>query len=458
MPRNKNARSLLTIRGVNGTLRWKGHQIRASWSIRVDAYGTTTIKFRPIRLTNDTAWLLQMTRATGRFVTWAKISGADSEGRRVTSEHVFIGSTGWRGTFVRIEAESSLTRVEWLPVPKTSRGLRVRYVTSGMKGFGVQTARTRSGELHLAGSAEIADYSRLAGRIDITSPPTRRDLRRWMASCDDVVDRVLRWISLAEGRAIGWSIRHLIRGDNRIIVTEIYRPTRSSDPHDGVGHFLDLQPWIDMAVKRGASTVEKNAGLDVAIHWFLFHPTYLEFQLLAATTALEHLVSRFEKAHGGAKVGNPRTFRALRNALEPFFQRTTRNGRATSRSRELLLTKMKTAISRSNDAPYVQRLLRMLKGYEVSIDGLESHIRAAISSRNLVVHSGRFREGDDAHGTLHLHVQVLRELLKRVFLTLIGYTGYYESMLNGPHRMPFPPTATTAIARDGTLAAQQDDA
>jgi len=64
-------------------------------------------------------------------------------------------------------------------------------------------------------------------------------------------------------------------------------------------------------------------------------------------------------------------------------------------------------------------------------------IKHAIDARNLVVHRGLFRSEKERR--LHEYVVLLRELLKRIFLTLLGYKGQYFSLLNGPQWLRFPP-------------------
>ena len=63
----------------------------------------------------------------------------------------------------------------------------------------------------------------------------------------------------------------------------------------------------------------------------------------------------------------------------------------------------------------------------------------SIDARNDIIHTGMH---DAPFASFHLHVAVLRELLKRIFLALLKYTGNYQSYLNGPAWIVFPPTDT----------------
>lgn len=64
----------------------------------------------------------------------------------------------------------------------------------------------------------------------------------------------------------------------------------------------------------------------------------------------------------------------------------------------------------------------------------------AIDARNKIIHTGRH---DIPHEELTMHVAALRELLKRIVLTLLNYQGTYISFLDGQETVTFPPTNTT---------------
>jgi len=79
----------------------------------------------------------------------------------------------------------------------------------------------------------------------------------------------------------------------------------------------------------------------------------------------------------------------------------------------------------------------MLTTYKVPVIGLEKKIKKAIDARNRTVHEGLYRS--DVRGEIYDHVMVLRELLKRIFLTLLQYSGTYQSSLDGMAWKNFPP-------------------
>ena len=81
----------------------------------------------------------------------------------------------------------------------------------------------------------------------------------------------------------------------------------------------------------------------------------------------------------------------------------------------------------------------MLSAYGVPIAGLEDRIKAFIKARQDIIHTG---EHDVEFKDFYIHVAVIREVLKRIILALLSYTGNYESFLNGQETVRFPPGDT----------------
>jgi hypothetical protein len=427
---------------VNGVLSWRGNKIRTAWSVRVDRNGRIELSFQPIQLTKRTAWLLKAAPGRGRFVSWATIRGETKDGCRIQSKYVVLNS---RAGFERlkIEGEASQLTVLWEQLPKTNVGLRAMYLTVGLQCFQVHRTPSLAGDVYIAGRHDIRNFDELAGQIDVV-PTHQRSLRHWLRRCDDTVHQLLEIISLANGKTTNWSIRHVVHDDQtsekkKIIVTHLYGPKATGRPHDGVGHFLNLKPWIDLAIARYTKRRRMSTGIDVAIQWLLFQPTYLEFRLLAATTALEHLVAKYSKRGRGPKLVDPRSFANIRRGFEPDLTRLLHHARRRGNdNRARNIEHLRNKLRGANQAPFLARLIGMLRFYHVPMDGIDDRIAAAIAARNRIVHTGRYHE--NGFRELYEHVVVLRELLKRVILTLLKYTGQYHTMLNGSEQRPFPPT------------------
>jgi len=173
---------------------------------------------------------------------------------------------------------------------------------------------------------------------------------------------------------------------------------------------------------------------------FVDQPTYLEVQLAVSVAALEHMVACFEserKLRG--TLLEPVSFEAVSSHLRQTLETLalTEHRSLTTEQAESLAGKL----PRLNDASFRDRLDRMLDAYGIPKVGLEGIYSKAISARNRLLHGGRTNEY--GFSRLYLFVAVSRELLKRIFMTLLKYSGQYLSFLNGPEWVEFPPTRVT---------------
>ena len=185
-----------------------------------------------------------------------------------------------------------------------------------------------------------------------------------------------------------------MRNHDRIIATDLFGPWATGNPYDPLGEFLDIQPWVDLAVARYTDRLRRQTGLDVAIRWLLFHPGHLEFQLIGAATALEHLVSVYMIRHGGPRILARRTFAALSRDIDKAFEfaRNRVRGPRAEVTRQAL-RRLQGKVSSLNDPAFRDKLNAMLTFYGVRVDGMQQAIKNAMSARNVVVHTGRYTEG-----------------------------------------------------------------
>ena len=444
-------RIALKLKNLRGWLRWREHQVDLKWSIAIDDEGEITVSFAPVKLTRDTAWMLKVLGGNELFGEWAAVSGTSTDGVTVMSEHVHLGSREERdragGTFVVLSGEAARVQISRQPLPKTTRGLRLVYGTVGMEGFSVQRVKSPVGRVSVIGSSRITDYNKLIGSVEIAASTRSAPLLRWLDRADLVTERVLEMVSLAEGRIVRWSFRHIVYG-RKILTSEFVGPQRTGVPFDGAGHFLNLQPFVELAIRRYTPSLRSRTGFSVALQWFLSHPPYTEQQLLAAMTVLEHLAATYVARYGCPKIVGTRTFRALKTdltrALNEFANDRQRRHRRTLQQK---LQRFHGKISGMNDAPLRDKLAAMLISYRVPLTGIEHLVADAIKTRNRVVHSGIYSSEFDGSERLFEHVMILRELLKRIFLTLLNYKGSYETRFPHGGREIFPPLESPTGAR-----------
>jgi hypothetical protein len=172
----------------------------------------------------------------------------------------------------------------------------------------------------------------------------------------------------------------------------------------------------------------------------------MELQLVAAMTAIEHLVATYVKRHGSPTILHPRTFSAIDRKVRKVFaaaQKLLRGANIQERRRQV--ARVRDKFAHNNEASLRDKLAAMIEFYAVPVVGLERAINKAVQARNIVVHTGLYHDYTK-YRELYLHVVVLRELLKRIFFAMLGYAGQYHSMLNGPEWVEFPPNGPTTVS------------
>lgn len=87
-------------------------------------------------------------------------------------------------------------------------------------------------------------------------------------------------------------------------------------------------------------------------------------------------------------------------------------------------------VAEINRYPFKDNLRKFLKEYKVPLDGIDQNIESAIGVRHKIVHRGMYISVGSIQ-SVNDHLAVLRELLTRIFLTLLRYNGEYQSFLNG---------------------------
>lgn len=294
---------------------------------------------------------------------------------------------------------------------------------------------TEAGRLTLVGPTTLREPDDISGSVDIEASDDNHPLELWLSDCDAIVSRILDMISFAEGGLIRWSARR-IESQQGLIAIDCEGSKESGPAFDGVFHHLNLQPVLELAVERYSEELCQKTGFAVALEWFVHHPRYAELQLIAAATALEHLVAVFVKSNGVPKVVSTELFDGIIGAMKGLWREAANGANETDRAR---IPRMISKLGQLNDGSFYDKLAALIGSYKVPLAGLDlKEIKLAIDARNVVVHRGSYRNQEE-HRNLRRHVSVLRELLKRIFLSLLHFEGEYFSLLNGPEWVRFPP-------------------
>lgn len=402
-------------------------------SLRIDDVPLTAVTLRLHDVFND---------ASSETPRALRLAASDSTGRLVTSDTVYLTTCGTRtndaGRWVTLDAVAVglVVTASGFDPEALAAGVRAAYYAIGLRGFGTHEVDTRAGRLGLLAKHTVENYNEISGRFDIQAfQSAASSIRQWVEVADEVALDILDLVSFAEGRLIRWSVRHLII-DTSVVAMEFRGPSRTGPPRRGFYHWLDIQPVLELAAQNYTPELKSSTGIDVALEWSLMNPRYLELDFVACVTALEHLSDIYEKKH---KKAAPPGRAYFDSTIEPALTVALQQLLAAASDREAVGAIQK-ALGKIRDltrATLQDSIERMLSGYGVPFVGLDGVLPELIKLRNSIVHEGVARKRFQPK--LQQHVNAIRELLTRIFLTLLRYSGRYYSYLHGEQFISFPP-------------------
>ncbi len=434
-----------------GELRWKDFRVEIKFSVSCSSKGALKVNINSVPLTESTSWLLWVQEEKSPTLPYLTLSGSDGEGSLLQSEYIYLTSVGTRSTprktSITIEAEAAaleVKRIENIDLTKPASGAVVYYHTVGMAGFSGVSAPSSIGEITLQGPTRLDDYDRMSGLLAIEAyADEKQPLDAWLKNCDDIARAVLDIISLAEGAFIRWSLSRLFI-ENELVALWFRGPRASGPPREPLYSHLNLGPFLNIALNSYTPELKQKTGVDVAIEWFLMDPRYLELQFLAGMTSLEHMVQVFSSRVGSGGLFPSEYFSGvvkpeLESAVKKIKSGLGESVPDKEKRREIEQALENLAFGNLNGKSLKVKLFEMLRHYEVPIGDIEMDVKDLIATRNKIAHMGSFRRPEKEKNYIHHQLGILRELLKRIFMKLLGYEGQYHSSLAGLPWLHFPP-------------------
>lgn len=318
----------------------------------------------------------------------------------------------------------------------------VEYLTRGQLGGVVQNVvELPTGTLSYHASTHFkkakAGYGVLA--IEKKAVP-RDDLEGWIEECDEVAERALHLLSLAQGTWYNWTARivyrQLERGSAQLV--RCIRPRGC--PMGGrihVFHHLNLSPLLSLLKEHYTQDLIDRTGLDMAILLMMMHASYTEGRLWSQLIAMSHLLEVFkDKVLGKKKARNLRVMdkTRFRNAVRPRILRVLKEvaeeGVIDEGSVEYETFEGK--IKELNQPTLYTLFLAFVDHYRVPLSDLdENDIRSlVVHCRNDLAHRGLPTSVEGNKDRLYLLEDLAEELLNRVVMAMLGYKGQYVSALH----------------------------
>lgn len=445
--------TIIKFEGCDGILAWNKYSLKLPFDLIVSVDGEIRIDLGSQPLTNDNIWIEIAFLQKGDKAEVLMLEGTTSEGYILRSDSIYLTKSGifsdQNGSVITAEATASQIDIRVLKEASTTIGeMQVDFLIAGLQCFRPIKIDHEVGEIYIAGSSKIKDFSRICGIVSVKKQITANDdYNKWLELVKEQVRRVQDLLSFANGRFLRTNVLKVFQGRelSNIILFRIFSKAR---PYKPPFSYLHLQPLIEIAVKGYTNDLIRKTGMDVALEWHLMPHTYNEDRYLGQMTALEHLVHVFREQKSSNRALQKAKFRnivrpALEEKLDELLPQLC-DGPQEIEHFENVIKELKAKIGNLNMQTLLSSLQSMLAEYRVPMDGLNEFIPDLIKVRNEIVHRGLHVPSSE-QDSLNEYVSAAEELLRRIFLSLLDYDGtyqtYFEVVQDRPfHRLPLKST------------------
>lgn len=433
---------LISWSACRGTLSDGEHSVAIECEVTVAHDAKVTLVVADVPVAAESGWLRDPgVRVSGRTLRHFSLSLKADNGDQLESRHVTLTNIGetWAlsASVIRIRGEALTLTVNHAPAPDwAAAGTEriARYHLVGLRAFGQQQEDTDIGRVTLTGASDVTDFSKLAGELVIESATGSVADAEWLSAVDARIEEILLMVSLGAGRLVRWGVREFAVGSIRRSL-EFRGSQASGPPHEPMFHHLAFEPALRLGTHHYRRSLGERTGLDIAVEWYLMSHHYAESGFLASMTALEHLVAKHVDQLGAvlpkaafrrvreslvATLADPPTREAVRAALLS----TSKAPAEADATAVAALEQLAQKLGNLNRLSLQQSVIALLELYDVSHADLRPDVRQLIKIRNNIVHRGIHSPGDEGEPLIEA-VAALRELLRRLFLAILGYKGRY---------------------------------
>lgn len=201
--------------------------------------------------------------------------------------------------------------------------------------------------------------------------------------------------------------------------------SRAPAPYLAPFRELFMEQIFGCAISSFQDSADEVVRLDPAIRWLTAPAALAESQLINAMSALECVLA--SSNIGQFYVDDEAEFDALRKRATKFLKGEKAPSKMASKLREL------------NRRPFSEKLGELLKRQPFPIaDFPADWLKAATDARNVIVHTGISPDLPADSASLLDHVVRVREIVIRLMLAAIGFTGQYQSWLHHCADLSFP--------------------
>lgn len=401
----------------DGTLALNDHSVPIGFEAGMDDDGGLTLTLDPIRPARAGVTFHPHGEALQNQVR-CTLTGRANAGWRFASDAFYVAR--WRhppDDQVELAGDCSLASFS-RDVAADHQDLRAWYLRK-LGTFHGMERETRLGRLVFTGHTERPTQ---APSAVIALHAGAQELPGWWEESERFLIHLSRVLSLASDvyalPVYEQSIRH------GVMTLSVVRRSPASTPY--MPPFDTL--FMDQIFGTAIATFEERADVverfDPAIRWLTAGVAYEENRLINAMSALESILARSDLPD---LFMDAEAFRALRNRVRRFLRAENAPSRMGGKADEL------------NRRSFRDKIEDLIAAHAiVTTDFPEGWLGAIIAARNTIVHTGVAPDLPAPNARLLDHIVWAREIVTRILLAALGFTGQYQSWLHRSAYISFP--------------------
>ena len=436
-------KGLSDFKSFSGAIQLNDSSVSIDFCAKINERGEVEFNFISVALTNETSFILKSMNSEQRGLNYFSLFGKSEDGTEIRTEDFQIHNLGTDSDesshYIKFNGKC-LKAIFMRPLLETVLVPTLKIHMKGLQNFHQLVATCELGEIAMHGQSSILDADTITGYIAIQSktPIQSAGLSAWRSEANKLLEHVHRAMSFASSTLLGVTVIEFYSG-NSLEVT-VFSKSKQSPASMRVFHFMDQQDIFETAVKSFFNPPFTVKNLFFAVEWFAMNSSYSEVRLVNAMTVLENLIA--SNLSEEEKLVRPKKeFEKVRKNIRCVLKETIGEWFDNDVERAIALREINEKMPDLNRKTLLKKLNILIERWSVPMHGInETDIYAAKKARDLIVHQGCYDQnlGEE----LWVHVTIIREIIVRIILTVLGFKGRYVSHVGGFHDVQFPPAIT----------------
>lgn len=408
-----------------GKLRRQGHSVDIKFIAQIDDDGVLELKIERIPFSREAIDLYKFGKP-GQRVDYLTLDGDSDDGWSIHSEKFMVTKSGHSSEVGReIEYQGRCIVAELRrDLDQPAKRSQISWFVRKVRAVHVLSWSGPIGRVDAGGKIDVASDSQYpSGVIQITHPVGEADAEWWSES-ERFLTHIARVLSFGYDTYLMPLIEQKVH--QKKLVWRIIQRGRTAPPFLAPFHEVYMEPIFRRACESFATHRDEVVALDPAIRWLTAQVALWEQRLINAMTALECIIDR-TAPEGTRQFMSDKEFKPIKKSLKKFLRESG------------VPIGMLVKIMDLNRRSIKEQLESLLKDRAIFVDDLPPFwIEKVIKSRNLLVHTGVVPEAISENGVTFEQIVWTREIVTRLILERIGFSGSYCSWLHNHDQYHFP--------------------